>query len=163
MEKGATDFIATGTVAGQARDGLEILRSAGLIRSVQSAAGLLYRRDYERLDPERSLTPPPLDGRRRKAVRCDVGWTERGRRRGLFIRDLEGVIQRRDPTFQGALGWRPIDRVGVAVWMLREVAGKGRSLRALSSDPPTLRRMLKGLRMALDCSSVAYGTVSGRR
>lgn len=138
------------------RDGLETLLTAGSITTTQHAAGLRYRADYELLDPEKGLTPPSLD-QTRKIVRGGDGFAQKRREREEFVRDLEAMIQEEDPTCRGALGRSDVERIGRAVWALREVAGKGSSLLALSASGSVQKRISEALRIALDCAAIAYG------
>ncbi|SFS42471.1 hypothetical protein [Brevundimonas viscosa] len=138
------------------RDGLETLLTAGSITSTHHAAGLRYRADYELLDPEKGLTPPPID-QSRKIVRGGDGFAEKRAERELFVRDLEAMIQEEDPSFRGALGRSDVERQGRAVWALREIAGKGSNLLSLSSSGSVRARTSEALMVALDCAAIAYG------
>lgn len=137
------------------RDGLETLFTAHSITSIQHAAGLRYRVDYELLDPEKGLTPPAID-QTRKIVRGGDGFAAKRREREEFIRDLEAVIQEEDPTFRGANGRTPVQRLGLAVVTLREVAGKGSNLSSLAASGSGRASMSEALRLALDCAAIAY-------
>lgn len=139
------------------RDGLETLLTAGSITRTQHAAGLRYRADYELLDPEKGLTPPTLDPALRNVVRGGEGFAQKRREREEFVRDLEAMIQEEDRTFRGALGRSDVERVGRAVWALREIAGKGANLANLSSSGSVQIRTSGALRDALDCAAIAYG------
>lgn len=138
------------------RDGLETLLTARSITLIQHAAGLRYRADYELLDPEKGLTPPPID-QSRKIVRGGDGFAEKRAERELFVRDLEAMIQEEDPSFRGALGRSDVERLGRAVWALREIAGKGSNLRSLSNSGSVIARTSTALIVALDCAAIAYG------
>ena len=138
------------------RDGLETLLTAGSITRTQHAAGLRYRDDYELLDPEKGLTPPSID-QTRKITRGGDGFAVKRREREEFVRDLEAMIQEEDRTFRGALGRSDVERVGRAVWALREIAGKGANLVSLSSSGSVQVRTSKALLVALDCAAIAYG------
>lgn len=138
------------------RDGLETLLTAGSITRTQHAAGLRYRDDYELLDPEKGLTPPSID-QARKITRGGDGFAQKRREREEFVRDLEAMIQEEDRTFRGALGRSDVERIGRAVWALREVAGKGANLVNLSSSGSVQVRTSEALRDALDCAAIAYG------
>lgn len=140
------------------RDGLETLLTAGSIDRTQHAAGLRYRADYELLDPERGLTPPDLNPHNRgKVVRGGEGFADKRRQREEFVRDLEAMIQEEDRTFRGSLGRTDVERLGRAVWALREVAGKGNSLLALTSSGSMRTSISKALIVGLDCAAIAYG------
>jgi len=138
------------------RDGLECLLTIGGITSTEHAAGLRYRTDYEMIDPEKGLSPPPMDQTRR-ITRGGEGWASKRMAREAFVRDLERQIQSEDRGFKGAGGHTPIDRLGPAVWTLREVAGKGSNIRALSSSGSVRARLSRGLALALGCAAIAYG------
>lgn len=138
------------------RDGLETLLTAGSITRTQHAAGLRYRDDYELLDPEKGLTPPSID-QTRKITRGGDGFAQKRREREEFVRDLEAMIQEEDRTFRGALGRSDVERVGRAVWALREIAGKGANLLTLSSSGSTRTAISEALIVALDCAAIAYG------
>ena len=138
------------------RDGLETLLTAKSINRTQHAAGLRYRADYELLDPERSLTPPSID-QTRKIVRGGDGFAQKRREREEFVRDIEAMIQEEDPTFRGALGRSDVERLGRAVWALREVAGKGSNLLSLTSSGSVRRATSTALFTALNCAAIAYG------
>ena len=137
-------------------DGLETLLTAGSITRTQHAAGLRYRDDYELLDPEKGLTPPSID-QTRKITRGGDGFAQKRREREEFVRDLEAMIQEEDRTFRGALGRSDVERVGRAVWALREIAGKGANLLALTSSGSSRTAIAEGLIVGLDCAAVAYG------
>ncbi|MNR04032.1 hypothetical protein D3C85_1199600 [compost metagenome] len=138
------------------RDGLETLLTAGSITRTQHAAGLRYRDDYELLDPEKGLTPPSID-QARKITRGGDGFAQKRREREEFVRDLEAMIQEEDRTFRGALGRSDVERVGRAVWALREIAGKGANLVSLSRSGSVQVRTSEALLVALDCAAIAYG------
>lgn len=138
------------------RDGLETLLTAKSITHVQHAAGMRYRTDYEALDPEKGLTPPSID-QSRIIVRGGDGYALKRREIEERVRDLEALIQEEDRTFRGALGRTDVERVGRAVWALREVAGKGSNIRDLATGGAVRDRMSASLIVALDCSAIAYG------
>lgn len=138
------------------RDGLETLLTAGSITRTQHAAGLRYRDDYELLDPEKGLTPPSID-QTRKITRGGDGFAQKRREREEFVRDLEAMIQEEDRTFRGALGRSDVERIGRAVWALREIAGKGANLGHLVTSGDARQRTVRALIDALDCASIAYG------
>ena len=138
------------------RDGLETLLTAHSINRTQHAAGLRYRADYELLDPENGLTPPAMD-QTRKIVRGGDGFAQKRKEREEFVRDLEAMIQEEDPSCRRSLGRSDVERIGRAVWALREIAGKGSSLMSLSSSGSIQTRTSDALRTALDCAAIAYG------
>lgn len=156
LEIGVSKQQGTAGAPRASRDGLETLFTRQSISSVQHAAGLRYRADYELLDPEKGLTPPALD-QTRNIVRGGDGFAQKRREREEFIRDLEAMIQDEDPTCRAALGTSDVERVGRAVWALREIAGKGSTLMALSSSGSAQKQTSLALHTALDCAAIAYG------
>lgn len=138
------------------RDGLATLLSVGSITTAQHAAGLRFRTDYEMLDPERGLTPPALD-QTRKAGRGGDTFAAKRKEVEERVRDLEASIQSADRTCKGALGRSDVERTGRAVWAIREVAGKGSSLRGLSNSGSVIAATGEALRLALDHAAIAYG------
>lgn len=138
------------------RDGLETLLTAKSITRTQHAAGMRYRADYELLDPEKGLTPPLLDPSLRNIIRGGEGFAEKRQQRERFIRDLEAMIQAEDRTFRGALGRTDVQRLGRAVWALREVAGKGVNLLTLTSSGSGRAAIGEALIVGLDCAAIAY-------
>lgn len=156
LEIGVSTHQGTAGAPRASRDGLETLLTSASISTTQHAAGLRYRADYELLDPEKGLTPPSLD-QTRKIVRGGDGFAQKRREREEFIRDLEAMIQEEDPTFRGALGRSDVERIGRAVWALREIAGKGGNLSALCSGSDSRARTSRALHTALDCAAIAYG------
>lgn len=156
LDIGVSNQPGTAGAPRASRDGLETLLTSKTITLVQHAAGLRYRADYELLDPEKGLTPPPID-QSRKIVRGGDGFAEKRTERELFVRDLETMIQEEDPSFRGALGRTDVERTGRAVWALREIAGKGSNLLGLSSSGSVQRRTSDALLIALDCAAIAYG------
>ncbi|MFC7378254.1 hypothetical protein [Brevundimonas sp. GCM10030266] len=137
------------------RDGLETLLTAGSITQLQYAAGMRYRADYELLDPEKGLTPPALD-RAAAAIHGGEGWAKKRAERERFVVDLERAIQAQDRTFKGALGRTDLERIGRAVWVIREIAGKGINLRHQTASGSTIHRLSGSLRLALDCAANRY-------
>lgn len=137
------------------RDGLETLLTSHSITHLQHAAGLRFRTDYEMLDPERGLTPPAID-QSRNITRGGEGWAQKKLERELFVRDLEAMIQEEDRTFRGANGRSDVERVGRAVWALREIAGKGSNLLTLSASGSVRAATSSALNVALDCAAIAY-------
>lgn len=138
------------------RDGLETLMTAKSITRMQYAAGLRYRDDYEAIDPEKQLTPPSID-QSRTISRGGDGYALKRREIEERVRDLEAMIQEEDRTFRGPLGRSDVERVGRAVWALREIAGKGSNLSAICSGGDARERTARALLIGLDCAAIAYG------
>jgi len=145
-----------GRVRITSRDGLETLLTAHSITTIQHAAGLRYRDDYEAIDPEKQLTPPSID-QSRNISRGGDGYALKRREIEERVRDLEKMIQEEDRTFKGANGRTAVERTGRAVWALREIAGKGSNLRSLTNSGSVQASISAALILALDCAAVAYG------
>jgi hypothetical protein len=67
------------------------------------------------------------------------------------------VIQEEDRTFRGPNGRTPVERLGLAVVTLREVAGKGSNIASLADGSRARHRASEALRLALSCAAIAYG------
>ena len=129
------------------RDGLETLLAAGALNAIEYAALMRYRVLYEMTDPERGLTPPnpdrggtrPGDPFGAKAV---AAAKSRARMRA-HIEHLEARVQ--EEAGQGG------------VRILREVAGKGMTIKAIGGGGATRARNTKSLLEALDALVDAFG------
>lgn len=143
------------------RDGLETLRKAASIGTTQHAAGMLYRADYERIDPEKGLTPPALDATRVQAGHGGDNWCRKRREieERVFAIHLSicGVEPPRDgqrralPNLPGS---HPAMR---SIRALVEVAGKGRPLSDLASSGSSRARLRQDLIFGLDACAIFYG------
>tara|TARA_R110002051_G_scaffold22502_2_gene58160 strand:+ start:974 stop:1765 length:792 start_codon:yes stop_codon:yes gene_type:complete len=141
------------------RDGLDTMRSAGAIGSVEYAAAMMYRADYERLDPESGLTPPSPDASRSISHGGD-GWAVKRREIADRIRSVHLMIAGvdRGPGETAAMPALPAGHpVMRAIFALEEVAGKGSNLRDLTSSGSGRARLSKSLILALGCCAIVYG------
>lgn len=139
-------------------DGLETLWSSKAITTNQRAAGLRYRLDYERIDPEKQLTPPEA-----KDVRHGYGgegWDDKRReieervfRVKLMICGIDNL-----PGSRGALPNLPKGHPAMrAIYALDEVAGKGRIIAYMSESGSVRARIRDDLIFALEACEIVYG------
>lgn len=149
------------------RDGLETLLTAGSITRTLHAAGLRFRTDYERIDPERKLTPPTLlregktkgNGGEGFDVKIAESWA-RVRTIYLIIAGVEMETARAagDEFSRPTMPQLPADHPFMrAIHALNEVAGKGRNIRDLASGGRTRTRIRDDLEFALDACAIIYG------
>lgn len=125
------------------------------------AAGLLYRIDYERLDPEKKLTPPTLlrEGKSQSggddyANKIAESW-DRVRTVHLMIAGVErSRDQSRRPNMPNLPAGHPSMR---AIHALQEIAGKGRSLSDMTTSGSAKARIRDDLIHALEACEIVYG------
>jgi hypothetical protein len=160
------------------RDGLSTLSIARTDRSTnqrippsltktQATAGLYYRTDYERIDPERVLTPPTLlrDGKTRAGggegfdKKVAESW-QRVRTIHLLIAGLPLEVARRTggeeytrPNMPNLPASHPAMR---AILALNEIAGKGASISDLVTGGHARAKMLHDLITALRACQIVY-------
>lgn len=139
-----------------ARDGLETLKTAGVIDPVLYTGGLRYRADYEDLDPEKGLTPPDYASDRVMGGGGGENWAEKRDEIQRRIGRLEADIQADDPTCHGPGAAKPLNRVGRGVLTLREVAGKGNTIAGLGRGSCQSRNTTALIR-ALEYAAIHYG------
>jgi hypothetical protein len=172
--RGETYQRGTGAVGSLSvkRDGLDTLagkrklpdgRTVSAITREQLAAGLRYRADYERLDPEKGLSPPDAKAVRGHAHGGD-GWDtklreahDRMMRVRLLIAGIDtlpswgaGDARAAIPRFPDQ---HPVSR---ALRALDEIAGKGRNVREMAPGGRAHQRIVRELRTALDAAAVVY-------
>lgn len=111
------------------RDGLDTLLKAEAIGRAEYAAGMRYRELYEATDPERALRAVNWSHVGGAGPKADP-FAEKRARLQKKIETLEIKVRAGDPSCAGALGASPAERLGRRLMALREVAGKGRSVRA---------------------------------
>lgn len=144
-----------------ARDGLETLLTAGSITRTQHAAGMLYRADYERIDPEKMLTPPQLDPEKLNVVRGGDGWDHKRREieeRVFGIHLMICGVDAPTETERRALPRLPAGHPAMrAIHALTEIAGKGQNLSDLTSSGSVKARIREDLIFALEACAIAYG------
>lgn len=139
------------------RDAMAIMWREKRISDLQYQGGLAFRKRYELLDPERCLSPLPLDGSR-TATNPD-----RQMERALDIKkamdDLlkfQRSVQIGDASMTGTAGRTIIDRIGRRVFVIREVAGKGASIRSLAAGGRERERLAQALSEALDVAVIHF-------
>lgn len=149
------------------RDGLEALLTAKSISRTQHAAGLRFRADYERVDPERKLTPPTLlrEGKARSGG--GEGYDDKiaeswGRMRSIFLM-IAGVPMKiaqskGDEFTRPVMPSLPAEHPAMrSIHALNEVAGKGSSIRQMAPGSRTRTRIRDDLEFALDTCVLVYG------
>lgn len=143
------------------RDGLETLLTAGSITRTQHAAGLLYRADYERIDPEKMLTPPQLDPEKLNVVRGGDGWDHKRREieeRVFGIHLMICGVDAPTETERRAMPRLPVGHPAMrATHALVEIAGKGSNLGDMTNSGSVKARFREDLIFALDACAIVYG------
>lgn len=143
------------------RDGLETLLTAKSITKTQHAAGMLYRADYERIDPEKMLTPPQLDPEKVRVAHGGDNWDRKRREiedRVFGIHLMICGVDAPTATERRALPRFPAGHPAMrAIHALTEIAGKGANLADLTSSGSVKARIREDLIFALDACAIVYG------
>lgn len=143
------------------RDGLETLMTAKALTRCQYAAGVKFRADYERIDPERGLAPLILDPAKVRIAHGGEHWDQKRREIenrvfGIYVR-----ICGSDAVSEEGRGVLPRLPKGHphmrAIFALVEIAGKGRNLSDLSSSGSVRSRLREDLIRGLDVCEIVYG------
>lgn len=143
------------------RDGLETLMTAKALTRCQYAAGVKFRADYERIDPERGLAPLILDPAKVRIAHGGEHWDQKRREIenrvfGIYVR-----ICGSDAVSEEGRGVLPRLPKGHphmrAIFALVEIAGKGRNLSELSSSGSVRSRLREDLIRGLDVCEIVYG------
>lgn len=130
------------------RDGLENLMANKFLNGIQYAAGLKYREMYEMADPERQLRScmgfevggrTPLDPFCRRVVKAVQDRAE----------DNEALVRLDEYVMRSLESQWGVIAAGRAIHALREVAGKGKTVRQIASGSAH-RKHLLSLLDALD-------------
>lgn len=143
------------------RDGLETLMTAKALTRCQYAAGVKFRADYERIDPERGLAPLILDPAKVRIAHGGEHWDQKRREIenrvfGIYVR-----ICGSDAVSEEGRGVLPRLPKGHphmrAIFALVEIAGNGRNLSELSSSGSVRSRLREDLIRGLDVCEIVYG------
>lgn len=143
------------------RDGLETLMTAKSLSRCQYAAGMKFRADYERIDPERGLAPLILDPAKVRVAHGGEHWDQKRREIesrvfSIYVRICESEAVGEDG--RGVLPRLPKGHPHMrAIFALVEIAGKGRSLSDLSSSGSVRTRLREDLIRGLDACEIVYG------
>ncbi|KQS55919.1 hypothetical protein ASG17_07665 [Brevundimonas sp. Leaf363] len=149
------------------RDGLDTLRTTGGITELQRSAGLRFRTDYERIDPERLLTPPTLlrEGKTKSGggegydTKIAESW-DRLRTIHLMIAGVPLEIAERkggDPNLRPNMPNLPAGHPAMrAIHALAEIAGKGANINEMASSGSVRTRIREDLIFALDACAIVY-------
>lgn len=153
-----------------ARDGLETLTAERTDRKtnqpippaldrIQGVAAYRYRADYEKIDPEKKLSPKTLFNTDIVPKRGGDHWDDKRRE-----------IERRVWSIQAMICGLPADAKAMpnldpkhpdmrAIEALNQIAGKGRNLGELSSSGSVRMRILEDLKHGLEAAAIVYGLV----
>lgn len=153
-----------------ARDGLETLTAERTDRKtgdpippaldrIQGVAAYRYRADYEKIDPEKKLSPKTLFNTDVVPVRGGEHWDDKRRE-----------IERRVWSIQAMICGLPADAKAMpnldpkhpdmrAIEALNQIAGRGRNLGELSSSGSVRMRILEDLKHGLEAAAIVYGLV----
>jgi hypothetical protein len=122
---------------------------------------MLYRADYERIDPEKMLTPPQLDPEKVSVVRGGDGWDHKRREieeRVFGIHLMICGVDAPTATERRALPRLPAGHPAVrAILALTEIAGKGANIRDMANSGGVRARIRGDLEFALDACAIVYG------
>ena len=143
------------------RDGLETLLTAGAITTMQNAAGLRYRTDYEAIDPEKGLTPPSID-QTRNIVRGGDGYAQKRREIEERVFGIHCMICGIDaPTSKEDRRSLPALPPGHpsmrAIHALNHIAGRGDNLGDMTKSGSVKARIREDLIFALEACAIEYG------
>ena len=142
------------------RDGLETLLTSRSISSIQHAAGLRYRTDYEAIDPEKGLTPPSID-QTRNVVHGGDGYAAKRREieeRVFGIHCMICGIDAPKGEQRASLPALPKGHPAMrAIYALNEIAGKGANVLDLATSGSVRARVREDLIFALDACAIVYG------
>lgn len=143
------------------RDGLETLLTAKSITKTQHAAGMLYRIDYERIDPEKLLTPPQLDPEKVSVSHGGDNWDTKRREIEervfgihLMICGVDGPTQEERRSLPRWPAGHPAMR---AIHALEQIAGKGLNVLDMAKSGSVRARIREDLIFALDACAIVYG------
>lgn len=143
------------------RDGLETLFTTHSISRVHHAAGLMYRADYERIDPEKLLTPPQLDPEKVSVSHGGDNWDTKRREIEERVFGIHLMICGVDaPTREERRSlprWPAGHPAMRAIHALEQIAGKGLNLGDLTASGSVKARLREDLIFALDACAIVYG------
>lgn len=158
------DGLATLSASRKSPDGKTTIPPA--LSRLETIAGLRYRADYERIDPERRLSPPdPLrTGKATGGDGFDKKVAESWRRVRVIHLMIAGVPQavaertggdeHTRPQMPGLPASHPSMR---AIHALEEIAGKGKNVSQLVGGGRAHGRMVDDLKRALRQAMIVYG------
>lgn len=146
-------------VARIVNDGLEVLRSRKGISQTQYDAGQRFRVDYEKMNPERELTPKQLDPAKVTIPHGGENWdNKKGEaidRIMCVYRMICGVEGR--PGEKGMLPLLPREHPAMrSIQALNMIAGQGFTINELTTASRARARMKVDLAFALDAVAIVH-------
>lgn len=159
MAVGKSDIEGAVGVARIARDGLELLYARKAISKTQHDAGQRFRVDYEKMNPEKEMTPRPLDPAKEIVPHGGENWSDKRAEaidRILCIyRMICGVDGR--PGDKGMLPLLPRDHPAMrSISALNLIAGQGFMINELATGSRARARMKGDLTFALDACAIVH-------
>lgn len=153
-----------------ARDGLETLTAVRIDRKtneeippaldrIQAVAAYRYRADYEKIDPEKKLSPQTLFNTDIVPVRGGDHWADKRREIERRVWSIQAMICGLSPDAKALPALPPKHPDMRAIEALNQIAGKGRNLGELSSSGSVRMRMLEDLKHGLEAAAIVYGLV----
>ncbi|MEH6697213.1 MAG: hypothetical protein V7672_00795 [Brevundimonas sp.] len=129
--------------------------------STTYAALLRYRADYERMDPERGLTPPAIDPSQVRGSHGGATWEDKRRESARRVFCIHLMICGIQPSPTGRGESMPIlpreHPAARAIRALEDIAGKGRMIRDMASSGSVRTRIKEDLLRAADTCEIVYG------
>lgn len=153
-----------------ARDGLETLTSERKDRRIgepippaldriQAAAALRYRADYEKIDPEKKLSPKTLFNTDIVPKRGGDHWDDKRREIERRVWSIQAMICGLPADAKAMPNLAPKHPDMRAIEALNQIAGRGRNLGELSSSGSVRMRILEDLKRGLEAAAIVYGLV----
>lgn len=141
------------------KDGLAHLFARNAITKPQHDAGLRFRTDYEKLNPERGLTPMLLDPAKENVTHGGDNWDDKRAeaidRLQCIYRMICGVDSK--PSDKGMLPLLPRDHPAMrSISALNLIAGQGYMISELVSGSRARARMKGDLTFALDACGIVH-------
>lgn len=159
MAVGVSDIEGAVGIAMVTKDGLAHLFARNSITKQQHTAGQRFRTDYEKLNPERQLTPPQLDPAKENVPHGGDNWddkrTEAIDRLHCIYRMICGVDGA--PGDKGMMPLLPRDHPSMrSIAALNLIAGQGFLINELATGSRARARMKDDLTFALDACAIVH-------
>ncbi|QCQ97779.1 hypothetical protein [Brevundimonas sp. SGAir0440] len=147
-------------VARIAKDGLDFLFARKAITKTQHDAGQRFRIDYEKMDPEKEMTPRQLDPSKEIVPHGGENWSDKRAeaidRIMCIYRMICGVDTK--PGAKGMLPLLPREHPALrSITALNLIAGQGFMINELVSGSRARSRTKDDLTFALDTCAIVYG------
>lgn len=159
MAIGISDIEGAVGMAIVAKDGLAHLFARNSITKPQHDAGQRFRTDYEKLNPERGLTPPQLDPAKENIPHGGDNWEDKRAeaidRLQCIYRMICGVDSK--PADKGMLPLLPRDHPSMrSISALNLIAGQGYLISEIVAGSRARARMKEDLSFALDACAIVH-------